>query len=350
MKGLLQLQSLFFSVLLVFLFISKGISQEGTYYVNEKSTTSSVSEYYKDEKKEGSKSLGYYKDETKRGWWWYESVVKKEEEKKEKPKEVEKEKPKEQKEEAKKEVKKEEDVIRPLNEYSYEELLRMPIDKFKKIYEYYENLAVSNPTEENLYYYYNILDVARKRALLFTMQSMYVWQKYPELSTAKDVPTVLPGLYAKQEAMSREVDSYIGGKRWDYGLVVFVSERCPYCKAQLSIIRTFVENYGWEVKVVDTDYDKRAVSVFGIEVTPSIILVSKRTGEWFPLSAGVISMAEMKERIYLAVRRLEGDLQPEKWGLYKFQEGTSLDPLKPSPLWDKENKNKPENLLQKEGR
>jgi conjugal transfer pilus assembly protein TraF len=349
MGGLLQLQSLFFSLFLVFLFVSKGISQEGTYYVNKESATSSASEYYKDEKKEGSKSLGYYKDEAKRGWWWYEEFVKKEEEKKkEKTKEVKKEA---QKEEAKKEApKKEEDVIRPLYEYSYEELLRMPIDKFKRIYEYYENLAVSNPTEENLYYYYNILDVARKRALLFTMQSMYVWQKYPELSTARDVPTVLPGLYAKQEAMGQEVDSYVGGKRWDYGLIVFVSERCPYCKAQLSIIRTFVENYGWEVKVVDIDYDKRAVSVFGIEVTPSIILVSKRTGEWFPLSSGVISMAEIKERIYLAVRRLEGDLQPEKWGLYRFQEGTSLDPLKPSPLWDKESKNKPENLLQKEGR
>jgi conjugal transfer pilus assembly protein TraF len=226
----------------------------------------------------------------------------------------------------------------------------MPIDKFKKIYEYYENLAVSNPTEENLYYFYNILDVARKKSLLFTMQSMYVWQKYPELSTARDVPTVAPGLYAKREAMSQEINSYVDSKKWDYGLVVFVSERCPYCKAQLGIIKIFVENYGWEIKVVNIDYDKQAVSVFGIETVPSIILVSKKTGEWFPLSAGVISMAEIKERIYLAIRKIEGDLQPEKWGLYKFQEGTSLDPLKPSPLWDKENKNKPKNLLQKEGR
>jgi conjugal transfer pilus assembly protein TraF len=214
--------------------------------------------------------------------------------------------------------------------------------------EYYENLAVSNPTEENLYYYYNILDVARKKALLFTMQAMHIWQKYPELSTARDYPTVMPGIQAKYEAMGQEVNSYIVGKRYDYGLIVFVSSRCPYCKVQLNAVREFVNYYGWEVKVVDIDYDKRAVSSFGIEVVPSIILVSKRSGDWFPLSSGVVTVDEIKERIYLAVRKLEGDLQPERWGLYKFQEGTSLDPLKPSPLWDKENKNRPKGLIQQQ--
>jgi conjugal transfer pilus assembly protein TraF len=346
MKGLLRLRDLFFSGLLTFLLTLQGWGEE-----------KDIKEYYKEEKEEKPRLLNYY--DGKRGWWWYEDPVKKEEKKeakKEKQKREEQKKEETKKEEPKKEevkkeeLKKEGEVIKPLYEYSYEELLRMPIDKFKKIYEYYENLAISNPTEENLYYFYNVLDVARKRALLFTMQSMYVWQKYPELSTAKDVPTVVPGLYAKHEAISQEVENYLSSKRWDYGLIVFVSSRCPYCRAQLGIVNTFVKDYGWEVKVVDIDYDKRAVSVFGIETVPTIILVSKRTGEWFPLSSGVIAMSEIKERIYLAVRKIEGDLQPEKWGLYKFQEGTSLDPFKPSPLWDKENKNRPENLLQKEGR
>jgi conjugal transfer pilus assembly protein TraF len=340
MKRLLQLRSLFFSGLLIFLLTLPGWGEE-----------KNVREYYKEEGKEKSKSLGYYKDDRRKGWWWYEDPEKKKAEEKKEVKQEESRKEEQKKEEAKKEEpKKEEEVIKPLHEYSYEELLRMPVDKFKKIYEYYENLAVSNPTEENLYYFYNILDVARKKALLFTTQAMYVWQKYPELSTAKDVPTVVPGMYAKREAMSQEIDSYVNGKRGDYGLVVFVSERCPYCQAQLGIINTFIKNYGWEVKIVNTDYDKKAVSVFGIETVPTIILVSKRTGEWFPLSSGVIALSEIKERIYLAVRKIEGDLQPEKWGLYKFQEDTSLDPLKPSPLWDKENKNKPENLLQKRRR
>jgi hypothetical protein len=303
------------------------------------------------------KAMGYYRDEGKRGWWWYEDPIKKEEEKKKevKKEEAKKEEPKKEevkREEPKKEeLKREEEVIKPLHEYSYEELLRMPVEKFKKIYEYYEKLAVSNPTEENLYYFYNILDVARKKALLFTMQAMYVWQKYPELSeVAKDVPTVVPGLYAKQEARTKEIDSYLNGKRWEYGLIVFVSERCPYCKTQLGILKIFIENYGWEVKVVDVNYDKRAVAVFGIESVPSIIIVSRRTGEWFPLATGVISLYELKERIYLAIRWIEGDLQPERWGLYKFQEGGGLDPLKPSPLWNKENKNKPETLKQREER
>jgi conjugal transfer pilus assembly protein TraF len=298
--------------------------------------------------------MGYYKDDVRRGWWWYEEPVKKEEEtkkrevRKEEARKEEAKKEETKKEEAKKEEKvKVEEEVKPLHEYSYEELLRMPVDKFKKIYEHYENLAVSNPTEENLYYFYNILDVARKKALLFTTQAMYVWQKYPELSTARDFPTTLPGLTVKHEMMSQEINSYVNSKRGGYGLIVFISERCPYCKVQMNIIKIFIEKYGWEVKLVDIDYDKRAVATFGIETVPSIILVSKRTGDWFPLASGVISVAEIKERIHLAIRNLEGDLQPERWGMYKFQEGTSIDPLKPSPLWDKENKNKIEKIKQK---
>jgi conjugal transfer pilus assembly protein TraF len=311
-----------------------------------------VGRYYTDQGGKRSSVFGYYKDDGKRGWWWYEDPVKKEEEEKrvEAKKEVKKEEAKKE-EEKKEEVKKEEKAvakgegIKPLHEYSYEELLRMPIEEFRKIYEYYKELAVSNPTEENLYYFYNILDVARKKALLFTMQAMYVWQKYPELAeVVRDVPIVFPGLYAKHEEITREVEGYLHGRRGEYGLVVFVSDRCPYCKAQLGILRIFIEQYGWDVKVVNVDYDRKAVAVFGIETVPSIILVSRRTGEWFPLSVGVVSLYELKDRIYLAIRRIEGDLQPGRWGLYRFQEGTSLDPFKPSPLWDKGNKNKPESV------
>jgi conjugal transfer pilus assembly protein TraF len=314
-----------------------------------------VGKYYVDRGERSSPVLGYYKDDGKRGWWWYEEPMKKEEEEKrvEARKEVKREEAKKE-EEKRKEVKKEErakgEGIKPLTEYSYEELLRMPVDEFRRVYEYYKELAVSNPTEENLYYFYNILDVARKKALLFTMQAMYVWQKYPELAeVVRDVPIVFPGLHAKHEEIAREVEGYLYGRRGEYGLVVFVSDRCPYCRAQLGILRIFVEQYGWDVKVVNVDYDRRAVVVFGIETVPTIILVSRQTGEWFPLSVGVVSLYELKDRIYLAIRWIEGDLQPGRWGLYKFQEGTSLDPFKPSPLWDKNNKNKPESIRQKKG-
>ena len=146
MRGLLRLQSLFFSVFFVFLIVVQGEAQD-----------KNVGRYYEEQSGQEVKTLGYYKDEGRRGWWWYEDPVRKEEETKKREvrkEEAKKEEPKKEetkKEEAKKEEKvKGEEEIKPLYEYSYEELLRMPVDKFKKIYEYYEKLAVSNPTEENL--------------------------------------------------------------------------------------------------------------------------------------------------------------------------------------------------------
>lgn len=186
LKKLLQLQVLLYSVLILLCYSTLSFAKDSKGVMPPQ-------ELLKQNSNSIDSSKGYYKDVPKRGWWWYEDPTK------EKPVEEKKEeKPKLKAEEPKQEEKKE-DKVKPLYEYSYEELLRMPIEQFKKIYEHYENLAVSNPTEENVYMYYNVLDVARKKSLLFTMQSMYVWQKYPELSTARDVPTVVPGIYKKQK-------------------------------------------------------------------------------------------------------------------------------------------------------
>ena len=330
---LLLLQSLLYSVF----FIVFGI--EASYGKDAKEMTLPLNQVKTPVQNSDStnSTKGYYKDTPKKGWWWYEDPVKEQPEKEEKPKA----KIEEQSKQEERKEEKQEEPVKPLYEYTYEELLRMPVEKFKKIYEHYENLAVSNPTEENVYYYYNILDIARKKSLLFTMQSMYVWQKYPELSTARDVPVIPPGIYKKTEAMESEIMSYVRSKKDNYGLILFASTKCPYCSIQLNILNRFVRDYGWDLKVIYLDYDKKAAEVFGIETVPSIILVHRDSGEWFPVSSGVVSIQEIQERILVSVRQIEGDIQPEKWGLYKFQENTSLDPLQPSPLWDKNNKNKP---------
>lgn len=135
--------------------------------------------------------------------------------------------------------------------------------------------------------------------------------------------------------------SYVKGKRDNYGLIMFADTKCPYCETQLNILNRFVKDYGWDYKIIYVDKDRKAAEVFGIETVPAIILVHRESGDWFPLSSGVVSSQEIQERILVSIRKIEGDTQPEKWGLYKFQENTSLDPLQPSPLWNKDNKNKP---------
>ncbi|MEM4134385.1 MAG: conjugal transfer protein TraF [Candidatus Micrarchaeia archaeon] len=269
----------------------------------------------------------FYKGRSQRGWWWYEDPEKKVEPQKLKKQEKITEVPETKKQDFKKKIK-------PLKDYKYEELLYMPVDEFKEIYNYYLELAVGNPSEENIYNFYNIQDVMRKKALLFTTRSMYVWQKYPELSTARDVPVAYPGLVAKKEEMKREISSVLASKKGDYGLILFISPTCPYCKTQAEIVKMIQNYYGWDIKIVDITKDKQAPAVFAIEVVPTLILVHRESGNWLPVGTGVVPLMDLETNILLAVRNIEGASEA-KWGLYQFQENTSLDPLEPSPLWKK---------------
>ncbi|MEM3580405.1 MAG: conjugal transfer protein TraF [Candidatus Bathyarchaeia archaeon] len=267
--------------------------------------------------REGKKP--YYQAPTKEGWWWYKDSVKPE-----------------KKEETKKEDKKPEQPVqaftpKPLKEYSYEELLYMHPDEFAKIYDYYLKKAVQKPTEESVYEFYNLQDVARKKALLFSHLSGYVWQKYPELSTERDVPISGPGMTKQRDLVAEELKAY-ARRVSQFGYVVFVQPGCGYCEAQLKILK-YAEADGIPVKVVDISRAPSVRAKFAIEVTPTIIVVDQKTGQYLPISAGVVSLDEIYTRTARAIRLMSGEESPARYGIYEFQKGTSLDPLEPPPLW-----------------
>lgn len=278
--------------------------------------------------------FAFYNAGEKEGWWWYK------EEKKKKEKEK-----KQVKRKLKREEKKQEEAwkpSKPLEKYTYEELLRMPVSEFKKLFNYYKELAVSDPTNEKyVYYYYNLLDVARKKALLFMAQSMNVLSRYPELNVRKDVPTINPAIKKTFELQREEEKKVLREIGENFGLIVFVKEGCPYCEIQLSIMKYFTSQ-GIPVKVVDVSKDDRAVSRFGIEVVPTIILVHKESGNYFPIAVGATSASELYQRIATISGYLEGRKKIGQTYLYEFQKGTSLDPYTPPPLFKnrlKEDKN-----------
>ncbi len=268
----------------------------------------------------------YYHAPTKEGWWWYKDYKK--------PKEEtvkEEEKLKKQPQQSY--------TPKPLKEYTYEELLYMHPDEFQKLYDYYLKKAVEMPTEQNVYEFYNLQDVARKKALLFAHYSGYVWQKYPELSTERDVPIVGPGLTQRRDLIAGELRTYAQKNASEFGYIVFVQPGCGYCQAQLKILK-YAEADGIPVKVVDITKHPDVQTKFGVEVTPTIIVVDRKTGQYMPISAGVISLDEIYTRTARAIRLISGGDDPARYGIYDFQRGTSLDPLEPPPLWKNKGKQK----------
>ncbi|MBI1913122.1 MAG: conjugal transfer protein TraF [Deltaproteobacteria bacterium] len=64
--------------------------------------------------------------------------------------------------------------------------------------------------------------------------------------------------------------------------------------------------------------------VFNIQV-PTILMVNKENGSYFPVSTGVVALDDLELRIYRSVRLLKGEIQPKDWSDYEFQNGGIFD-------------------------
>jgi conjugal transfer pilus assembly protein TraF len=149
--------------------------------------------------------VSYY-HESKHGWWWYEKEPEKQKEKKDEP--AAEAKPKK---------------LPSLRDYTMEDIWNMHPDEFEPLLREFLKKAVQSPTEENVRKYYVLTDVARRKSLAFTNVAAFVWQKYPELSTAKDYPVAAPGRNAFARQALWEVENTIQSARSDFALLYFHS-------------------------------------------------------------------------------------------------------------------------------
>jgi conjugal transfer pilus assembly protein TraF len=220
--------------------------------------------------------------------------------------------------------------IPSLKDYTAEQLWDMHPDDFQALLMDFQKKAVWRPTPENVEEYYYVQDIARRKALAFTNVAGYVMQKDPELSVDKDYPTVIPGQNALVRSREKEVKERILRARGDYGLIFFYSPTCEYCMEQEKIMRFFEKEYGWEIKRIDFTQEKGLADMFGVTIVPTILLVYRNSTEAIPVSAGVISLSEMEDKIYRGIRLLSGEITPEEYSIYEFQKGGAFDVTAPA--------------------
>ena len=246
---------------------------------------------------------GYYNDSA-RGWWWYE---------------------KEPAKPAQKKPPTPETAVPAPQKYSYEQLWEMHPDRFQEVAEAIKKQAVQKPTEENVKEYFEVQEIARKKALAFANVAQYVWQKYPELTTRKDYPITTPGNLARIARINEERQRILADNRDNFALLYFQRPDCSYCDEQARILEWFTNETGWTVKKVNTQENPELAARFKVELTPTLILIQKGNQEFLPVSAGVISADEIEDKAYRAVRLLKGEITPQEYSLYEFQKGGGFD-------------------------
>lgn len=202
----------------------------------------------------------------------------------------------------------------------------MSVEEFKELLEETKNVAVADPTVENMLKYIELQDVARRKALAFANVYQLVMQKHPEFTTASTNPTAVPGIDALHALKSEEVESKIYTAKNDFALVYFHKPDCQFCRAQNGILRYFTDKYGWSIKAVNLYDEPEPAYRFNVTTVPYILTVYKATGEYMSVTAGVASLNELEQKLYRAIRYLRGEVTPSQFSIYNYDLGGPGDP------------------------
>jgi conjugal transfer pilus assembly protein TraF len=250
----------------------------------------------------------FYK-EKKTGWWWYQDPkpeIKNKEEEKFNLKPVK--------------------IMPSIVNIPDETLWNLHPDQFQELLLELQKKAVQNPTESTMTDYTRMLDMARRKSVVFANASMLYVQQHPEYDVAAADPITTPGRVATIKQTAQDMENKINWAAGNYGIIYFYSPECQYCEAQTPILKYFGEKYKWEIKPYDTKTDSKIAEAFNVAVTPTILLIGRKNGEYLIVSSGVISLPDMEERIYRGIRLLEGETGVENYSTYDYQKGGALDP------------------------
>lgn len=202
-------------------------------------------------------------------------------------------------------------------------------DDFQPLLMAFHKKAVMAPTIENVKEYYIVQDIARRRALAFTNVAATVIQKFPELSLERDYPNAVPGRLAKVRMQTEELAAKIHQAREHFALIYFYSPSCEYCAEQNEILNFFVSKYRWQVRAVDITQNSPLAELFHVRAVPYLMLIQKESEEFMPVAIGVVSLAQMEERVFRGIRLLGKEISAEEYSLYDFQRGGGFDPTAP---------------------
>ena len=241
----------------------------------------------------------------KQGYWWYEvpQVEREEDQTLEKP------------------------MIPPMAE-----LARWTPPRIRTLIEQQRDYAATVLTVEAVADFWRLQDFARRKARAFAGVTQLAMLQHPELNSKSANPMVGDAraeLTAQKDAQRR---AYLHAHANEFALVMFSRESCSYCRVQWPIIQRFREETGWQVTLIDLDKRADLKERFGVDVTPTTILIRRNSTQRMPVATGVEAYPNLVQTAYQAVRLLLGDIKPEQFLTGPGEEDGFFDALGNGPV------------------
>ncbi|AOF96409.1 conjugal transfer protein TraF [Sphingobium sp. RAC03] len=212
------------------------------------------------------------------------------------------------------------------------ELARWTPPRIRKLIESQRDYAATVLTVDAVSDFWRLQDFARRKARAFAGVTQIAMLTHPELNAKSANPMVgdaRAALGAQKEAVRR---AYLRGQARQYALVMFSRESCGYCRVQWPIVQRFQEDYGWQVIRQDLDAHPELGSRFGVEVTPTTMVIRRDSAQRMVIASGVEAYPNLSQMTYQAVRLLNGDIRPEQFMTGAGEEGGFFDALANGPV------------------
>ena len=206
-----------------------------------------------------------------------------------------------------------------------DQLLKMHPTQVSKLIEDYRQYALYTMQPEQVRWYFQLQDFARRRSRAFMNVTELVMLENPALNMNVEYPVNAPGNNARVLQREQTIGSRLQRERDGAALVMLSQEGCGFCEAQRGVLKYFEQKHGWEIKEVDIHQRPDIATRFATTTTPTTFILFK-SGEWAPIAVGVESLPRLEENAYREIRRLHGETSPEQFTTLEYEDGGLLDP------------------------
>jgi conjugal transfer pilus assembly protein TraF len=176
----------------------------------------------------------------------------------------------------------------------------------------YRDAAIDAPTPENVALYLYLQRVALDKSSRFAAATQRAVQRDPYLDENTQRPTATFAANLTNRQAGEQRDAALARIAERAGVLFFFRSDCPYFEAQAPLLRLLEDRFGFAVLPVSLDgaplpggefpefrQDRGQAEALGVVSTPALFLV-RPPDAVVPLAQGLLSFAQLEERIVLA--------------------------------------------------
>ena len=176
------------------------------------------------------------------------------------------------------------------------------------------NIAIINPSEQNIRNYLNIQNFVIEKASTFADVAQRVIWATPELDptvTGRPVNAKALEVFDREQTGART--NTVAQLSQTHALFFFFRSDCPYCHQFAPLLKDFEAKFGLKIVPISVDggglpefrsprVDNGIARTLDVRQVPALFLAEPRGGKITPIGYGVLSESELLERIFVVTQ------------------------------------------------